>query len=153
MTVLRANALSVSSLRQLKKDLEKQASDLKSKKDSLEGKDKVIKAKEIELAAKEKEINSKNETIKSKDKEIEKKDNVIKKKDEEITKKYDDIFNDLVKDMDFATASKVCKELKIKTKPNHSCDTLKKLIKENYAKKTDEAKKAMYEKVKKIVES
>lgn len=137
-------------VKSLKKDLEKQASDLKSKKDSLEGKDKVIKAKEIELAAKEKEINSKNETIKSKDKEIEKKDNVIKKKDEEITKKYDDIFNDLVKDMDFATASKVCKELKIKTKPNHSGDTLKKLIKENFAKKTDEAKKAMYEKVKKI---
>lgn len=140
-------------VKSLKKDLEKQASDLKSKKDSLEGKDKVIKAKEIELAAKEKEINSKNETIKSKDKEIEKKDNVIKIKDEEITKKYDEKFDDLVKDMDFATASKVCKELKIKTKPNYSGDTLKKLIKENFAKKTDEAKKAMYEKVKKIVES
>lgn len=134
----------------LHKDLDKREADLKEQQAALNKKDEELKTKNEELIKKEKELKSKNETIQNKDKEIEKKDNVIKKKDEEITKKYDDIFNDLVKDMDFATASKVCKELKIKTKPNYSCDTLKKLIKENFAKKTDEAKKAMYEKVKKI---
>jgi len=134
----------------LKIELNQIDSVLEKKKAALNKSEEEVMAQRDELKRNAIEMEKDKQIIQSKDNEIKLLENKNKEKDKQITAKCDDNFYDLVKDMDFATASKVCKELKIKTKPNYSCDTLKKLIKENFAKKTDEAKKAMYEKVKKI---
>lgn len=137
----------------LKIELNQIDSVLEKKKAALNKSEEEVMAQRDELKRNAIEMDKDKQIIQSKDNEIKLLENKNKEKDKQITAKCDDNFYDLVKDMDFATASKVCKELKIKTKPNYSGDTLKKLIKDNFAKKTEEAKKVMYEKVKKIVES
>lgn len=81
-----------------------------------------------------------------------------KSQDASNQEKMDDLidekeFNELVKKLDLGLAKKICKELKIDHKSNHT-GTLINLIKKKYKEaQNDEEKKKIYEKVRKIVEN